>query len=223
LTRIKILGISGSPKKGGNCEQCLSESLKASQTVGDVETELISLAGLQVNPCNGCLRCHFKASRERPCPEFDDGMTTLYPKLINSDGFIFASPVYFGSVSALMKAFMDRLLPFTTAYYYPESEFKETLRFKPAGAIAVGGARSDGVEGTLYSFHRFFLYHDMITVGAQTVGNIYGVSALGGAVVTEDKPNAVDRDRSGMATVKVIGEKVAMLAKAFKPVRPTLE
>jgi multimeric flavodoxin WrbA len=152
-------------------------------------------------------------------------MTDLYPKVATADGFVFASPVYFGSMTGLMKSFMDRLLPFTTSYYHPNSEsgFRETLRLRPAGAVAVGGARNDGTEATIYALHRCFLYHDMIPVGAQAIGNTYGISALGGAMFTEDKPNATARDSGGIDTVRILGKKVAVFAKALKTVRPVLE
>jgi multimeric flavodoxin WrbA len=224
MSTVKILGIGGSQRKSGNCERCLAEALKASSTVEGVETELVSLADLNINHCNGCCRCHFKGTKDRPCPEFDDAMTPLYAKLAESDGFIFASPVYFGSVSSTMKAFMDRTVPFTTGYYHPhgKSEFKETLRFRPAAGIAVGGGRNDGIETTLYTLYRFFLYHDMIAVGAQAIGNI-AASSFGGAVFSDEKPDVVNRDNIGIATVRLVGKKVAVLARALKTMRSPIE
>ena len=221
---VKILGISGTMRRSGNCEQSLAEALSASASVGEVETELVNLGDLRINHCTGCYRCHFQGTNERPCPEYDDDMTTLYSKMTNSDGFILASPVYFGSVSSIMKVFMDRTLPFTTPYYFPDasSQFKKVLRLKPAAAIAVGGARNDGIETTLYTFYRFFLYHDMVAVGAQTMGNTYATS-FGGAVLTGGRPSAVSRDSIGMGTVHSVGRKVAVLAKKLRPIRLALE
>jgi multimeric flavodoxin WrbA len=51
---IKILGICGSPIKGGNTEVFLNEGLKAAESVGDVQTELISLAGKEIRDCRHC-------------------------------------------------------------------------------------------------------------------------------------------------------------------------
>jgi multimeric flavodoxin WrbA len=224
MSKVKILGISGTQRKGGNCDQCLTEALGASASVSEVETEFVNLSGLHINHCTGCYRCHFQGTKERPCPEYDDDMTPLYSKIADSDGFILASPVYFGSVSSTMKVFMDRTLPFTTPYYYPDgtSEFRKVLSLRPAAAIAVGGARNDGIETTLYTFYRFFLYHDMIAVGAQIVGNAYATS-FGGAVLSDGKPNAVNRDSVGMGTVHAVGKKVAVLAKTLKATRSTIE
>lgn len=224
MSTVKILGISGSQRKRGNCDQCLIEALGASASVGEVETEFVSLSDLHINHCTGCHRCHFQGTNDKPCPEFDDDMTPLYSKIDESDGFILASPVYFGSVSSTMKVFMDRTLPFTTPYYFPDGkgQFKKTLSLKPGAAIAVGGARNDGIETTLYTLYRFFLYHDMIAVGAQIVGNAYATS-FGGAVLSDDKPDAVNRDSVGMGTVHAVGKKVAVLAKKLKAARLTVE
>jgi len=224
MSNVKILGISGSMRRSGNCEQSLAEALSAGADVGEVETELVNLRDLRINHCTGCYRCHFQGTNEKPCPEYDDDMTQLYSKMTNSDGFLFASPVYFGSVSSIMKTFMDRTLPFTTPYYFPDasSTFKKVLRMKPAAAIAVGGARNDGIETTLYTFYRFFLYHDMVAVGAQTIGNTFATS-FGGAVLTGGKPSAISRDSTGMGTVHSVGRKLAVLAKKLRPIRSAFE
>jgi len=95
--------------------------------------------------------------------DYDD-MTQLYGELASSDGFLFASPVYYGSVTGIMKVFMDRFIPFHDDAE-SKSELRGALRFKPAGAIAVRGGRNDGMESVLDTFHRFFLYNDMVIVG----------------------------------------------------------
>jgi len=118
----------------------------------------------------------------------------------------------------------DRTVPFTTPYYFPDgtSEFKKVLTLRPAAAIAVGGARNDGIETTLYTFYRFFVYHDMIAVSAQAVGNAYATS-FGGAVLSGGKPNPVNRDNVGVGTVRAVGKKVAVLAKTLKAARLNME
>jgi multimeric flavodoxin WrbA len=135
-------------------------------------------------------------------------MTPLYRKLAAADGFIFASPVYYGSVTGIMKTFMDRFIPF---YDDADSknEVKGTLRFKPAGAIAVGGGRNDGIESVLFTFHRFFLYNDMLVVG--TAG-YPGASNFGGAICSGSKPDALARDTSGTNTLRALGNKVSLIA-----------
>ena len=144
-----------------------------------------------------------------PCPAHDDDMTPPYEKIASAQGFLFASPVYYGSVTGIMKTFMDRFIPF---YDDAESasELKAAIRFRPAGGIAVGGGRNDGIEAVLFTFYRFFLYNDMIVVG--TAGSAGSSSNLGGAVYSESKPDALLRDPIGRATLRALGSKVALIA-----------
>jgi multimeric flavodoxin WrbA len=205
---IEILGVSGSPRKGGNTDQCLQEALRACSQ--QCRTQLVNLANLEVAECNGCNRCKKEGTKKLPCPAHDDDMTPLYGKLASADGFLFASPVYYGSVTGIMKVFMDRFLPF-----YDESgsksELKGALRFKPAGAIAVGGGRNDGIEAVLYTLHRFFLFNDMLVIG--TAGFPDSGSNLGGTVFSGSRPDAVARDPLGKNTLRALGNKVSLTAE----------
>jgi multimeric flavodoxin WrbA len=136
-------------------------------------------------------------------------MTELYHKLATGDGFIFASPVYYGSVTGIMKLFMDRFIPFY-ADDESRSELKGALRLKPAGAIAVGGGRNDGIEAVLETLHRFFLFNDMVVVG--TAGYPGSASNLGGTIHSDDKPHALARDLVGRNTLRALGSKVSLIA-----------
>ena len=211
---IEILGVSGSPRKGGNTDQCLQEALRACSQ--NCRTELVNLANLKIAECNGCNRCKKEGTKKLPCPAHDDDMTPLYAKLTSADGFLFASPVYYGSVTGILKVFMDRFLPF-----YDESgsrsELKGALRFKPAGAIAVGGGRNDGIEAVLYTLHRFFLFNDMLVVG--TAGYPDSASNLGGAIFSDSKPDALARDALGKNTLTGLGNKVSLIAERLANLR----
>ena len=99
---MKVIGITGSPRKGGNTEILTAHTLKAIKEEG-LETELISLAGLDIKPCNACCAC----AKEERCPIQDD-LFPIYLKMKASDGIILASPVYYGSATALLKALMER-------------------------------------------------------------------------------------------------------------------
>jgi len=159
--------------------------------------------------CDGCDRCKKEGTLNIPCPQHDDDMTPLYGKLASADGFIFASPVYYGSVTGIMKTFMDRFIPFYDDAD-SKSEVKGVLRFKPAGAIAVGGGRNDGIEAVLFTLHRFFLYNDMLIVG--TAG-YPGASNLGGTICSDSRPGALARDTSGANTLRALGNKVSLMAE----------
>jgi len=63
MSKVKVLGVSGSPRKGRNTEQLLRAALDAAAEL-DVETELVSLADMKILPCDGCNVC----IKEKRCP-----------------------------------------------------------------------------------------------------------------------------------------------------------
>jgi len=99
---MKALGIAGSPRANGNTEIITAHTLKAIGEEG-IETELVSLSGLDIRPCNACMTCR----SEETCP-IDDDLWPVYMKMKDADAIIMASPVYFGSTTALLKALMER-------------------------------------------------------------------------------------------------------------------
>lgn len=100
----RILGIGGSPRKGGNTDTLLDTILSAARSSGAL-TGQIRLPDLQFQPCIGCELCR----RDGRCTRFDDDMTGLYPKIIESRGLVMVCPVHNYNVTAWMKAFIDRL------------------------------------------------------------------------------------------------------------------
>ena len=99
---LKAIGIVGSPRKNGNTEILTRHTLKAIEEEG-LDTELIRLAGLDIRPCNACMVC----KKEESCP-IDDDLFPIYTRMKEADAIILASPVYFGSATALIKALMER-------------------------------------------------------------------------------------------------------------------
>ena len=99
---MKAIGIVGSPRKNGNTEILTQHTLKAIAEEG-LDTELVRLAGLDIRPCDACMVCR----KGEPCP-IDDDLLPIYSKMKEADAIILASPVYFGSATALLKALMDR-------------------------------------------------------------------------------------------------------------------
>ena len=69
---IKILGICGSPIKNGNTEAFLLESLRSADQLQGVTTELVSLAGKNINDCSHCNWCLTMQENGRPCAQNDD-------------------------------------------------------------------------------------------------------------------------------------------------------
>ena len=84
----------------------INEVFKPLQAAG-IETELVQLGGRMLRGCASCYTC-FK-TKDGQCAIKTDGMNEFIRKAQDADAIILASPTYYGSVSAEMKAFMDRL------------------------------------------------------------------------------------------------------------------
>jgi multimeric flavodoxin WrbA len=104
---MKIVGILGSPRKNGNTEILLDVALEEARKNGALVSK-ISLRNKSVAPCNGCLKC----VKTGTCVIKDD-MGEIYKKMLESDGIVWASPVYFWSMSGQTKIVMDRTYALT--------------------------------------------------------------------------------------------------------------
>jgi multimeric flavodoxin WrbA len=103
----KVLTIGGSPRIGGNTDLFIKQiSLGIEQEA--IEVENVSLGKIEFKGCVGCEKCR----KDKVCTNFNDGMTLLYPDIIESKGLVLVSPVYNYNITSLMKAFIDRLYCF---------------------------------------------------------------------------------------------------------------
>lgn len=97
-----VVGIVGSPRKGGNTEILMKEALKVCQEEG-LKTEFVHLADFRINPYNECMVC----KKEKICPIRDDFLQ-VYEKMLKSEGILLGSPVFFSSATPEIKALVDR-------------------------------------------------------------------------------------------------------------------
>jgi len=104
---IKIVGLSGSPRAGGNTDTLLEHFLKGAKEAG-AEVEPLHLRNYKINYCIGCEQCR----RDKTCTRFDDGMRLIYPKILESKALIIGSPTHNYNITAITKAFIDRLYPY---------------------------------------------------------------------------------------------------------------
>lgn len=98
----KILIISGGGRANGNTAQLIKAFMEGAGEAGH-QTELISLNKLKVNGCIGCNSCRYG----KPCVQRDD-FNSLVPKIKEADLIVFASPLYFWTISSKIKAFIER-------------------------------------------------------------------------------------------------------------------
>ncbi len=102
MSIVKVLGISGSPRAGGNSETLLAEALKGASSRG-AEARMVELRASDIGHCQGCNACF----SDGEC-RIEDGMSPLYELVAEADVIILASPVYFSGMSSVMKQFIDR-------------------------------------------------------------------------------------------------------------------
>ncbi len=105
--KLKVLCISGSPRGGGNTDVILANISRGIEETG-VEVEKIFLRDYLIQSCIGCERCR----KDKICSRINDGMQLLYPKIFESMGLILGSPTHSYNVTAMVKAFIDRLYPY---------------------------------------------------------------------------------------------------------------
>jgi multimeric flavodoxin WrbA len=99
---MNVLGIVGSPRKGGNTEIMVEEALASAREEG-VKTDIFLIDGKTINGCDACGSCF-----QTGACKIKDDMQSLYKKMEWADAIIFGSPVYFNYVTAQAKAIMDR-------------------------------------------------------------------------------------------------------------------
>ena len=112
----KVLILSGSPRRGGNSDLLCDEFMRGALEAGN-QAEKIFLRSKKVAPCNACYSCRQSGGQ---CAIRDD-MAEILDKMQAADVIVMASPVYFYSIDAQMKAVIDRCVARWTDI--PDKEF----------------------------------------------------------------------------------------------------
>lgn len=134
---LKVLGISTSPRQGGNTDLLLREALRGAESAG-AQAEYLSLCGLKINPCVECYAC----ARTGECAVRDD-FQGVFAKLLEADRLVFATPVFFMGVAAQGKLLIDRCqCLWSRKYILKRPLFPDGGRDRRALVIAVGGSKS---------------------------------------------------------------------------------
>jgi multimeric flavodoxin WrbA len=187
---MKVLGISGSPRRGGNTDILVNTALDVMAAEG-AQTEFLSLADRPIKPCVACRGCF--ASETIRCVQEDPAFEGVLDKVAAADGILLGSPVYFGSATPQIMALLDRV-------GYVSRKHPQLLRRKAGAAIVV--ARRAGQNFTFAQLNYFFLISEMIVPGS-TYWNV----AFG------REKGEVQNDAEGMDTVKNLARNMAWLLK----------
>ncbi|MEI8114910.1 MAG: flavodoxin family protein, partial [Bacteroidia bacterium] len=101
---MKVIGINGSPRRGGNTEILIKTVFKELEKAG-IETEFIQLGGKPIHGCNACMKC--REIQDGRCHIKNDFLNEVIAKMIAADGMILGSPTYFADITTEMKALID--------------------------------------------------------------------------------------------------------------------
>jgi multimeric flavodoxin WrbA len=211
---IRILGVCGSPVKGGNTEAFLSEALKTAEGRGDVSTELIRLIEKQIGDCRHCNWCTSKQVEGSFCCLKDD-MQDVYPKIIAADALLLATPTYAGRLSGYSAVFLDRFRALVLGKNY-----RGVLRNKVGAAMTVAWMRNAGAETALLSVVTSYLMWGMVVASPGEGGcefGAVGVSSEGGSgrFVPEEKLGVLG-DKLGMASARALARRTVELARIVR-------
>ena len=165
---MKIIGIIGGPRGlKGSTGKLMLETLKAAVAEG-AEVETITIpGGAAVNPCSACDACH----KTGVCPQKDD-FELIKKKIMQSDAVVLASPNYIRSVSAQLKAFLDRCCGVIHCMSF-EGKYG-------AAVVTSGGGEEQEVADYINNF--------LITTGITPVGS---VCAVMGTITGDEFPREI--------------------------------
>ena len=177
MKTVKVIVALGSPRKRGNSAILAAKLIEGVHSM-DGEHELLFLQDMDVAPCSACDSC--QKSMDTYCVIRDD-METAYPKILEADALVFASPIYWFSVSAQTKLFMDRLY----AFLGPEGN---QLKDKLIGILLAYGDTdpfTSGAVNAIRTFQDAFSY-----IGAPIIGTVYGSAMDSGDI--EKSPEVLE-------------------------------
>ena len=181
---MKVLGICGSPRDGAT-EFLLKNALKDLESES-IETRFITVRDKDISPCTHCNEC---VDTNGKCSIYDD-MDEIYDALREADGIILASPIHFGSISAQLKAVIDRCQAMIM-------EDLDIFKNKVGISIVVGGDRSGGQELAIQQINTFYLLNKIIPVS----GGSFGAN-LGACLWSQDDgAEGVKNDEYGLKTL----------------------
>ena len=185
---MKVLLVNGSPREKGCTYTALSivgEELNA----GGMETEIFHVG---TEPIEGCRACGY-CMHHTGCV-IGDVVNAFMSKVIDTDGFVFGSPVYYAAASGQITSFMDRVF---------FSSGRHLLRGKPAAAIV--SCRRAGSTAALDQLNKYFLIKQMPIVSSQYWNMVHG-----------QNPDEVRLDLEGVQIMRTLGKNMVWLLRCIE-------
>jgi multimeric flavodoxin WrbA len=197
---MKVLGISASPREGGNSDLLLREALAGAEAAGG-NPEYLPLRGLSIAPCAECNAC----ARTGLCRIQDDYQAAM-AKMLEADRLIFATPVFFMAVSAQAKLLIDRCQCLWSRRYVLKQPLFAEPRDRRALVIAVGGSKSR----KMFESVRLTMKYYLDAIGCTYAANLF--------VNQVDGPGEIRKHAEVLAEARRLGR--ALLADSPAPMEP---
>ena len=184
---MKVLVINGSPHSHGTTARAIEELTKTFESLG-VEAEVIHVGNKNIRGCIACGHCF----KEGKCV-FDDSVNEAATKLMEADGLILASPVYYASPNATLIAFCDRL--------FHSTRFSKMMK---VGA-SVCTARRGGITSSFDVLNKYFTISGMPIASGQYWNGVHGSSY----------EEAIE-DEEGLQQMRTLARNMTFLMKSIK-------
>ena len=200
MKNFTVLGISGSPRIAAT-DYVINYALDLIKEKEKAEILYFSVAKKKIN---FCIHCDYCVKNKKGCIHKDD-MQDLYPLMEKADAWIIGTPIYQGSVSAQIKAILDRCRA-------PVAKNLKVFENKVGAAIGIGGDRLGGQEIAIQTILNFYIINEMIPVG----GGSFGAN-LGGTVWSKDKKaQGAAEDEEGKRSIRKMVKRLVSTVKMIK-------
>ena len=183
---MKVVLLNGSPNAKGCTYTALNEVSRGLNENG-IQAEIINIGNTAVSGCNGCFSCRNTGR----CIQ-EDIVNQTAEKIIEADGMIIGSPVYFSSPNATLIAYLDRLY----------AAYGNHLRYKPCGCIV--SARRAGTTSALEVLNKYPLVCEQPLIASSYWCMVHGTT-----------PDEVKNDKEGMEIAYNLGRNMAWMVKAL--------
>ena len=187
---MKVIGFNGSARKDGNTATMIRWVFEELEKEG-IETELYQMKGKKINGCIACFKC--MQNKNQRCSVEKDVINECIEKMLEADGVILASPVYFADVTPQIKSLMDRSGMVGIA---------NGGMFRRKVGASVVAARRGGAIHTFDSLNHFFFISQMIVPGSSYWNMGFGL-----------QPGEVEKDEEAKGTMVTLGQNMAWLLK----------
>jgi len=195
-----IIGLNGSPNKNGNTKLLINKVLEKAQELG-AETKIIEVAEVLSSAKHGfCNVCSNPCNRS--CYQ-GTKLAEAYELMRKADGIVFGSPVYFGTVTGQLKAFIDKSRVMRG---------EKALYNKVAAGVTVATCRFGGQETTIKALHDMMLVHGMMIVA-----DGHGEDDCGHHGVCAQRP--AQDDTFALKRAEVLGKRLVEVCKATESLR----